>query len=126
MIGNHNTPNFISNAILLRSDVHKLFDSGYVTITKDYKVEVSKRIKEEFETAGNIINITTRTCYNRLIENWTNQMRGILSGIIRGYLRDEIEAQVANLYQWITAFFWKKHKSQTCASGQIRIHWKIH
>ena len=42
-------PNFISNGILLRSDVHKLFDSGYLTITKDYKIEVSKRIKEEFE-----------------------------------------------------------------------------
>jgi putative restriction endonuclease len=29
--------------------MHKLFDNGYLTITKDYKVEVSKAIKEEFE-----------------------------------------------------------------------------
>lgn len=42
-------PHFISNGLLLRSDLHKLFDSGYITITKDYQVEVSKRIKEEFE-----------------------------------------------------------------------------
>jgi len=42
-------PHLISNGILLRSDLHKLFDGGYVTITTDYKVEVSKRIKEEFE-----------------------------------------------------------------------------
>lgn len=42
-------PNFVSNALLLRSDLHKLFDAGYITITKDLKVEVSKRIKEEFE-----------------------------------------------------------------------------
>jgi putative restriction endonuclease len=42
-------PHFISNALLLRSDLHKLFDSGYLTITSDLKVEVSKRIKEEFE-----------------------------------------------------------------------------
>lgn len=42
-------PHFISNALLLRSDLHKLFDTGYVTITKGCKVEVSKRIKEEFE-----------------------------------------------------------------------------
>lgn len=42
-------PHFISNALLLRSDLHKLFDSGYLTITKELKVEVSKRIKEEFE-----------------------------------------------------------------------------
>src|SRR6185437_4344075 len=42
-------PHAISNGILLRSDIHKLFDSGYVTVTKDYKVEVSKKIKEQFE-----------------------------------------------------------------------------
>lgn len=42
-------PNAISNGLLLRSDVHKLFDAGYLTITSDHKTEVSKRIKEEFE-----------------------------------------------------------------------------
>ncbi len=41
-------PHFISNGILLRSDIHKLFDQGYLTITNEYKIEVSKRIKEEF------------------------------------------------------------------------------
>ena len=41
-------PNTVSNGILLRSDLHKLFDTGYLTITKDLKVEVSNRIKEEF------------------------------------------------------------------------------
>jgi len=42
-------PHLTSNGILLRSDMHKLFDSGYLTITKELKVEVSPRIKEEFE-----------------------------------------------------------------------------
>ena len=42
-------PHFVSNGILLRSDLHKLFDTGYLTITKDYRVEVSSRIKEEFQ-----------------------------------------------------------------------------
>lgn len=42
-------PHLISNALLLRSDLHKLFDSGYITITPGLKVEVSKRIKEEFQ-----------------------------------------------------------------------------
>jgi putative restriction endonuclease len=42
-------PHFISNGLLLRSDIHKLFDAGYVTITPNLKVEVSKKIKEEFE-----------------------------------------------------------------------------
>ena len=41
-------PHFISNGLLLRSDMHKLFDGGYLTITKDLKVEISSRIKEEF------------------------------------------------------------------------------
>lgn len=42
-------PHFISNGVLLRSDIHKLFDSGYLTITTDLKVEVSSKIKEEFQ-----------------------------------------------------------------------------
>ena len=42
-------PHKISNGLLLRSDMHKLFDSGYITITTDYRVEVSKAIKEEFQ-----------------------------------------------------------------------------
>jgi putative restriction endonuclease len=42
-------PHFISNSLLLRSDLHKLFDSGYLTITTDLRVEVSRRIKEEFQ-----------------------------------------------------------------------------
>lgn len=42
-------PHKVSNGVLLRADFHKLFDNGYLTITKDYKIEVSGRIKEEFE-----------------------------------------------------------------------------
>lgn len=42
-------PHFISNSLLLRSDLHKLFDAGYLTITSEFKVEVSKRIKEEYQ-----------------------------------------------------------------------------
>ncbi len=46
---NEDGPHQTSNGILLRSDIHKLFDRGYVTITPDYHFEVSKRIREEFE-----------------------------------------------------------------------------
>ncbi|MCX5717723.1 MAG: HNH endonuclease [Nitrospirae bacterium] len=42
-------PHRTNNGILLRSDLHKLFDLGYMTITEDYHVEVSKKIKEEYE-----------------------------------------------------------------------------
>jgi putative restriction endonuclease len=42
-------PHHLSNGILLRADMHKLYDSGYLTITKDYRVEVSRKIREVFE-----------------------------------------------------------------------------
>jgi putative restriction endonuclease len=42
--GTHN-PN---NGLLLRQDVHTLFDRGYLTVTPELRVEVSRRIKEEF------------------------------------------------------------------------------
>jgi putative restriction endonuclease len=42
-------PHFVSNGILLRSDLHKLFDLGYLTIDSDYRIEVSNRIREEFQ-----------------------------------------------------------------------------
>lgn len=38
-----------TNGILLRQDIHTLFDRGYLTVTPEYRVEVSKRIKEEFD-----------------------------------------------------------------------------
>lgn len=42
-------PHLVSNGLLLRSDLHILFDNGYLTVTDDYRVEVSNRIKEEFD-----------------------------------------------------------------------------
>ncbi|MEO6307035.1 MAG: HNH endonuclease, partial [Nitrospiraceae bacterium] len=42
-------PNVTANGLLLRSDLHKLFDSGYLSVTPNLSVEVSKKIKEEFE-----------------------------------------------------------------------------
>jgi len=36
------------NGILLRQDLHTLFDRGYMTVTPDFRVEVSRRIKDEF------------------------------------------------------------------------------
>jgi putative restriction endonuclease len=38
-----------SNGLLLRRDLHSLFDAGYVTVTPDLRFEVSHRIKEEFD-----------------------------------------------------------------------------
>ena len=57
-------PHFISNGILLRSDIHKLFDTGYITITEDYKIEVSKRIREEFSNGKEYYQYHGKTLAN--------------------------------------------------------------
>lgn len=41
-------PHRIENGILLRSDLHKLFDLGYVTVTPDLTLLVSRRLKDEW------------------------------------------------------------------------------
>ena len=41
-------PHDVSNGIFLRSDFHKLFDLGMITVTPDYRVEVSPRIREDW------------------------------------------------------------------------------
>lgn len=41
-------PHLVANGLLLRSDLHTLFDQGYITVTDDLRVEVSPRIKAEF------------------------------------------------------------------------------
>ena len=38
----------VNNGLLLRQDLHTLFDRGYLTVTPEFKVEASQRIKEEF------------------------------------------------------------------------------
>jgi putative restriction endonuclease len=42
-------PHEVSNGLLLRSDLHTLFDRGYVTVTPDKRFRVSRRIREDFE-----------------------------------------------------------------------------
>ncbi|MEK7477677.1 MAG: HNH endonuclease [Candidatus Coatesbacteria bacterium] len=41
-------PHDVKNGLLLRSDIHVLFDKGYITVTPDHHVEISKRLKTEF------------------------------------------------------------------------------
>jgi putative restriction endonuclease len=42
-------PHRVSNGILLRSDLHKLFDLGYVTVTPELRLLVSPKLKAEWE-----------------------------------------------------------------------------
>jgi len=43
-----NGPHQLANGLLLRSDLHTLFDAGYLTVTEELRVEVSPRIREQF------------------------------------------------------------------------------
>jgi putative restriction endonuclease len=38
----------VDNGLLLRSDLHTLFDRGYLTVTPALELEVSRRIREDF------------------------------------------------------------------------------
>jgi len=75
-------PHDIRNGILLRSDLHRLFDQGYVTITNDFHFEVSRRIREEFENGrdyyalnGNKLNVPAKPVYRPALEfiTWHNE-----------------------------------------------------
>lgn len=45
----HGGTHRLDNGLLLRSDIHRLFDSGYVTVTPDHHFRVSRRLKDDFE-----------------------------------------------------------------------------
>jgi putative restriction endonuclease len=39
----------VDNGLLLRSDLHRLYDRGYVTVSADYVFRVGERLREEFK-----------------------------------------------------------------------------
>jgi putative restriction endonuclease len=41
-------PHAVQNGLLLRSDMHVLFDTGLLTVTPDYRIQVSPQIKEQY------------------------------------------------------------------------------
>ncbi len=42
-------PHDVSNGLLLRADIHRLFDQGYVTVTPDLVFRVSERLKTDYQ-----------------------------------------------------------------------------
>jgi putative restriction endonuclease len=43
----------VDNGMLLRSDVHTLFDKGYLTVTPEHRLRVSGRLKRDFDNGEN-------------------------------------------------------------------------
>jgi putative restriction endonuclease len=40
----------VRNGLLLRSDIHRLFDAGYLTVSPEYKVVLSSRLSHDFSS----------------------------------------------------------------------------
>jgi putative restriction endonuclease len=53
--------NHVQNGLILRTDLHRLYDDGYVTVTPDLKLEVSPRLKEEFENGRSYYEMAGRS-----------------------------------------------------------------
>lgn len=47
----------VRNGLLLRSDLHRLFDTGYITVTPDYHVEASSRMRDDFNDGENYLRL---------------------------------------------------------------------
>lgn len=57
------------NGLLLRGDIHRLFDAGYVTITPKLDFLVSRRIREEYENGKDYYKLHgTRIAVPRLLD----------------------------------------------------------
>lgn len=72
----------IDNGLLLRSDLHRLFDRGYVTVTPDYRFKVGNRLRDEFQNGrsyyalnGNGIELPSSEAWrpNREFLDWHGQ-----------------------------------------------------
>jgi len=53
----------IDNGLLMRSDIHRLFDAGYVTITPDYKFHASRRLKDDFHNGEEYFRLQDNTIW---------------------------------------------------------------
>jgi len=42
-------PHEVRNGLLLRTDIHRLYDRGYVTVTPDYEFKVSDALRDEYD-----------------------------------------------------------------------------
>jgi len=50
----------ISNGLLLRTDIHRLFDQGYVTVTPAHRFEVSKDLRAEWHNGRTYYDLQGR------------------------------------------------------------------
>ena len=59
----------VRNGLLLRRDIHSLFDRGYVTVTPEHRFEVSRQLDEDYgngkvyyDLLGQVYKLTNASC----------------------------------------------------------------
>ncbi|HEX3652247.1 MAG TPA: HNH endonuclease [Rhizomicrobium sp.] len=74
----------ISNGILLRRDIHSVFDAGYVTVDEDFRFVVSDRVRTDFNNGNEYRRLHGTTLFlpqapanqpDRTALRWHNQER---------------------------------------------------
>lgn len=50
----------VRNGLLLRSDVHRLFDAGYLTVTPELRMEASSRLRDDFNDGKTYLKLHGR------------------------------------------------------------------
>lgn len=72
----------ISNGLLLRSDIHRLFDKGYVTVSPDLRFHVSRKLKDDYSNGRSYYGLHGRPIHlplrpedrpDRQMLEWHNQ-----------------------------------------------------
>jgi putative restriction endonuclease len=60
----------VDNGLLLRRDLHRLYDRGYVTVTADYVFRVGDRLREEFRNGRSYYSLSGSTIAVPAHEPW--------------------------------------------------------
>jgi putative restriction endonuclease len=53
----------LGNGLLLRSDVHTLFDRGYITVARDHRVRISRKLKADFDNGEHYYQLEGSTLW---------------------------------------------------------------
>jgi putative restriction endonuclease len=64
----------VTNGILLRSDIHRLFDTGYVGVTPDYRFIVSDRLRGDYSNGRSYYPLSGHDIVCPRVQNdWPNR-----------------------------------------------------
>ena len=89
-------PNQTQNGLLLRADIHRLFDDGYVTIDPDLRFVVSPRLRDEFENGRAYYALAGKTLVNLPGCQADQPGRSFWSGTIRRCISGDSGAAICS------------------------------